>query len=741
MAPTRATRSAARNGPSPPPPDQRGRRRTWRLAGLLAILIAGGLGTWALRFSGGRSTSGGPVILIVVDTLRADRLPVYGYPAGRTPVLTAFARESVVFDRAYAHAPQTLPSHASMFTGRLPFEHKVRDNLGFTLSDGTATLAAMFRSTGYKTGGFVSAYVLRPETGIAQGFDRYDATFPAMAADRSAAQVQRPGPQTLAAAETWLNSLTSNRFFLFLHLYEPHTPYRAPERFADLAAYDGEVAFADEIVGTLVASLKRRGWYDTATIVVLSDHGEGLGDHIEEEHGLFLYDEVIRVPWIMRLPRARSAERRVKDPVQHIDLLPTLAALSGLTVPPGLRGRDLSVALFDRGSLAPQGIYAEALYPRYHFGWSELLSLTDDRFRYIKAPREELYDLERDPGERTNIANERGQAATALRSALDALVAGRDIDAPSAVSGEDRQRLAALGYVGTQSSSSISRRTETRPDPKDKAPLLRTYRQAVDLISGGRLDEGTRLLREILDDDPAMTDVWSQYAAALGRLGRYQDAFEAYRRVIELQPDEPNGPLGASSMLLALNRPDEARAHAELALASAPSQAHQALALIEVARKRDAEALRQAELVAAIDSGLPMPVFIRGTIAYNSQQYDKALGFLLEARKGYATRSAQAKDLHFMIGDSLARLERYQEAEPYLEEEVRLYPHNVRARASLAMLYQSMGRGAEAGRALADLVRDVPSREAADTAARVWRMFGRPDRAATLEAEARRRLR
>ena len=191
-----------------------------------------------------------------------------------------------MFDRAYAHAPQTLPSHASMFTGRLPFEHKVRDNLGFTLSDGTATLASMFQAAGYATGGFVSAYVLRPETGIGQGFDVYDARFPAMAADRSAAQVQRPGPQTLAAAEAWLKG---NHVGPVLSLPSPlraaHAVSRAGTLRGSCDAYDGEVAFADEIVGNLVRRLKERGWYDTATIVVLSDHGEGLGDHIEEEHG------------------------------------------------------------------------------------------------------------------------------------------------------------------------------------------------------------------------------------------------------------------------------------------------------------------------------------------------------------------------------------------------------------------------------------------------------------------------
>ena len=715
----------------------RGVRR--RTLGIVGLLIAAGIAlvtVWALGRSG--ASASGPVILISIDTLRADRLPVYGYTAGRTPRLTTFARDAVVFDRAYAHAPQTLPSHASMFTGELPFEHKVRDNLGFTLSDKTRTLAAFFRDAGYATAGFVSAYVLRRETGIGQGFDVYDAQFPPMAADRSPAQVQRAGVDTLAAATTWLKTLKSNRFFLFFHIYEPHKPYTPPERFKDLAPYDGEVAYADEIVGTLLDQLKTLAFYDAATIVILSDHGEGLGDHIEEEHGLFLYDEVVRVPWLMKLPRNQAAGKRIADPIQHLDLLPTLAALARLRVPGGLRGRDLSAAVFGRGTLAPQGIYAEALYPRYHFGWSELVSLTDERYRYIKAPRPELYDLERDPDERTNVLEARGQSATALRSALDALVAGRNIDAPSAVSDEDRQRLAALGYVGTQSAS-VTATSSSLADPKDKAPLLRTYRQAVEAIGHGQLDEGVALLRTILDEDRNMTDVWSQYASTLARLGRNKEAFEAYGQVIRLQPDEPNGPLGAANALLALDRFDEARAHAELALKAAPALAHQALALIEVCRHRNEEALRQADLASQAEPGLPMPAFIRGTIAYDNQDYAAALSALKEAEAGYRTRSVQARDLNFMIGDSLARIERYAEAEPYLQREVALYPQHVRARASLALLYQSMGRPADAERQLIDLVQAVPTPDARATAARVWRMFGQPDRAAQVERSGARR--
>jgi tetratricopeptide (TPR) repeat protein len=286
--------------------------------------------------------------------------------------------------------------------------------------------------------------------------------------------------------------------------------------------------------------------------------------------------------------------------------------------------------------------------------------------------------------------------------------------------------------VGTQSAASTTSGA-TLPDPKDKAPLLRTYRQAIELIGDGRLEESAVLLRQILDQDPNMTDVWSQYATVLGRLNRFEAAFEAYTRVIKLRPEEPNGALGAASMLLALNRLDAARMHAELALKTAPSQAHQALALIEVARKRDAEAIRQATLAAEADPGLPMPAFIRGTIAFNKGQYPEAIALLQEARKGYAGRSAQPRDLYYMIGDALARLDRYQEAEPYLKEEVRLYPQHVRARAGLAMLYQSMGRAADAERVLDELVRAVPTRDGFETAANLWRMSGRPDRAAAVE--------
>ncbi len=709
--------------------------RPW-LALIVVVGLAGAGGWWG----GGAQASGGLVVVISIDTVRADRLPAYGYRAGRTPAIDAFARDAILFERAYAHAPQTLPSHASLLTGLLPFDHAVRDNLGFTLAPDATTLATMFRAAGYTTAGFVSSYVLRAETGIAQGFDVYDAEFPAAASDRSPGQVQRPGLQTLAAAEAWMSTLTGDRALVFFHIYEPHKPYAPPSQYRDLPdAYDGEVAFSDDIVGRLLASLKTRGWYDRATIVITSDHGEGLGDHGEEEHGLFLYNESIHVPLLIKRPHQAGGGARRIEPVQHIDLLPTLAAAAGLPLPGGRHGRDLSPLLAGTGTITAQGIYSEALYARYHFGWSELQSITDDRYRFIRAPREELYDLERDPRETRNIAADRAQVAAAMRSGLAALTADRALDAPAAVSDADRERLAALGYVGTQRDAGTPA-GDVLPDPKDKAHILQLYRRAVDHLSALRFTEGARDLRTILDEDPDMTDVWSQYATTLTRMGRLPEAYQAWREVVQRKPDEPSGLLGAAATLAAMKRYDEARTYAELAISNAPGPAHQALANIALTQGREADALREAEMAERADPTLPMVLMVRGLAHHNRADYAAALPLLQQARERFSRRPIQPSDLNYYIGDALARLERYAEAEPYLNEEIRLYPNNTRPRTGLAMLYAATDRIALAERALNDLLRVAPSPDSYTAAADLFTMFGLPARAAAVREEARTRF-
>src|SRR6185295_13651010 len=493
------------------------------LAALGTTLAA--VGGW--RYARASAPLSGPIVVISIDTLRADHLPAYGYTKVKTPAIDALAADGVVFERAYSHAPQTLPAHTSLLSGRLPFEHGVRDNIGFTVKESERLLPQLLRDRGYSTAGIVSAFVLRGDTGIGRGFDFFDADMPVAALDAGISQVQRDGMQSEAIAERWLDRIGSSRAFLFLHLYEPHKPYAPPERYADYAPYDGEIAYSDEIVGKLIRYLKSHQLYDRSTIVLLSDHGEGLGDHGEQEHGLFVYEEALHVPLIVKQESNAGAGRRVTDLVQHIDLVPTILDLVKAPAPGNLRGRSLKALLDGTGRLPETAVYSEALYARYHFGWSELTALTDSRYRYIKAPHDELYDLQNDPHERENLAAERAPARQALRGALDRLVAGAAIHAPAGVPADARERLQALGYVGAQSEVSDAP-GETLPDPKDKRRILETYRAAVDLAGEHKWTAAIGLLQQIVREDPGMADVWSQLAAFAGRADRLDLALDAY---------------------------------------------------------------------------------------------------------------------------------------------------------------------------------------------------------------------
>jgi choline-sulfatase len=710
--------------------------RVWLL--IAAIATLGGLiaaaGWWG--FHGEKR--GGPIVVISIDTLRADHLPLYGYQSVRTPAIDALARDAVVFDRAYSHSPQTLPSHASILSGRLPFQHGVRDNVGFRVKSSERLLPALLRSRGYLSGGFVSAYVLRHDTGIAQGFDAYDDNLPAASPESSIGQVQRDGALTLTAAERWLDARHDPRFFLFLHLYEPHKPYAPPARFARYAPYDGEIAYADELVGRFLDAMRAGGWYEKATIVLLSDHGEGLGDHGEQEHGLFLYDDTIRVPLVVKLPGSRSAARRIADPVQHLDLVPTLLAMAGAEVPNDLAGRSLRPLLEDRDPrpLPLSGIYAESLYSRYHFGWSELYSLTDDRRRYIKAPREELYDLQRDPAETRNLAAQQRRTVSLMRASVERMLAGSPVQRPSNVSIEDQQKLQALGYVGTAQPVSDKASGTGLADPKDKVEVLEAYRRAADLAGDRRYFDAIPLYRKILATDPEMADVWLQLAQVLTRAGLTADAVEAYRKVIALNPSDPGSLIGAGAGLLRLNRLDEAEAHARLAIAHAPAGAHELLAKIALARKDAAGAEREASLAHQADPTLPLPIYVKGRVLYNQGKYTEALPYFQQAAEALHARTLQINELHFYIGDIFARQERYSEAEAEFKQEIALFPHNIRARASLAMLYRAMGRDSEAEQVVANLLRAAPTPEGYALATRLWTIFGERAQAAAIEAHA-----
>jgi choline-sulfatase len=709
------------------------------LVGLASALAA--IGGW--RYARASAPVSGPIILISIDTLRADRLPVYGYQGVRTPAIDALARDGVVFERAYSHVPQSLPAHAALLSGRLPFETGVRDNAGFTVASAERLLPEMLRDRGYRTAGIVSSYVLRKETGIGQGFTFFDADIPPDPSGTSVTGLHRDGAESERIAEDWLTASGTERAFLFLHLYEPHKPYAAPARFAEYEVYDGEIAYVDEIVGRLVKYLKTHQVYDQSTIILLSDHGEGLGDHGEDEHGLFIYEETIRVPLIVKPAAGEGAGQRVSDLVQHVDIVPTILDLAKAPVPGNLRGQSLKPLLDGVGRLPERTVYAESLYGWYRFGWSPLTSLTDGRRRYIRAAREELYDLQEDSAEQENLALTGAREQSGLSAALDRLLGGTDPQAPGEVSTDDQERLEALGYVGTPRQF-VATGTEL-PDPKDTLQILEMYREAVEQVASGQWLQAMERLQALVRRDPLNADLWSRLGALAFASGRYEQTVGAYERFVALRPNEADGYLGAAAALLRLRRLENAQDHAELAtMAANPrarASAHELLAKIALARRDAPTAREQAELASKADPGLPMPVYVEGRIRYDQGRYADALPLFERALAALvATAPRQISELHFYAADSFMRLEEYAEAEAHALEELRYFPQNVRARAWLAMLYDAMERTDEAHETLNELVRRTPTPEAYNLAARAWTSIGNPRRAAAVRAEAQRVL-
>jgi arylsulfatase A-like enzyme/Tfp pilus assembly protein PilF len=712
---------------------------------ILAALAVGLAAAGGWRYARASAPVSGPIIVISIDTLRADHLPAYGYTKVRTPAIDALAADGVVFQRAYSHAPQTLPAHAALLSGRLPFDNGVRDNVGFTIGKDVRLLPEMLRDRGFATGGVVSAFVLRKETGISQGFDFFDGDMTAPTADTTIGEVQRDGMVSEGIAEKWLDRVGTSRAFLFLHLYEPHKPYAPPERFAAFAPYDGEIAYADEIVGKLVKYLKSHQLYDRSTIVLLSDHGEGLGDHGEQEHGLFVYEEAIHVPLIVKQEGNAGAGRRVPDLVQHVDIVPTLLEFVRAPLPGQLHGRSLKPLLDGTGTLPPAPVYSEALYARYHFGWSELTALTDERYRYIKAPREELYDLERDRREQHNIAGERAQARQAMRSALDRLAADATIQAPSDVPADARERLQALGYVGAQSDFSQTP-GEALADPKDKREILEQYRAAVDLAGERKWTQAIGVLQQILKREPEMADVWAQLAAFSGRVERFDQMLDAYKHYIALKPAEPQPYLSAAGALLRMRRFADARDHASLAIdvaaeddARTRGSAHEMLARIALAQHDGDAARTEARLAQEEDPSLSLEAFVEGRLLYDQGRFADAAPYFEQAISEARNPTIRpVADLFYFAGDTLGRLERYHDAEAAFAEELKLFPMNARARSGLAMLYQATGRPDDAERMIRDMIRLTPTPETYGLAARLFTMFGRRADAEAVRAEGRR---
>ena len=689
-----------------------------RLAALVVLLV---LSTAACTRPS-LVTRGAPVFVVCVDTLRADHLPAYGYSRVETPALDSLARDSIVFDNAISHVPLTLPSHVSLFTGLLPFQHGVRDNLGYRLSKEHPTLATLLKRSGYATGAAVSAIVLDHGSGVAEGFDYYEDAVEARDVAQAIGQVQRGGDETERLLEGWIGGQPPDaRLFAFLHLYEPHSPYSPPEPFRSRyasAPYDGEVAASDRIVGRFVDFLRRKNLYDRSVVVFLSDHGEGLGDHGEDEHGIFLYREEVRVPLFVKLPGARLRGKRVSEPAQIADVLPTILAALGEKMPEGLPGRSL--VDFAEGKGAVRRIYSETVYPRYHFGWSDLASLTDDRHQYIHAPRPELYDWRDDPREKKDLTAGLPPAFRAMRAEIAGM--SRPMQPPGASDPETVKKLASLGYIGAAAPSSAN---EDLPDPKDRIGTIDQLKQASRLAAEYRDLEGIELLSRLAEQNPRMLDVWETLARLLRRAGRTREALAALERADRLAPGTPQVMLGLADLHLENRDFDRARA---LALAAGEAGApgfREELAAIAFAAGDLESARREAEAVLAKMPGARAPRLVLARIAVARGDLAGALALLDQAAElDRSSARTSAVGLRSLRGDVLARLGREKEAEADFRSEVANYPENLDGWARLALLVASQGRSAELDGLLLEMTKTIPTPQGYDAALRVSRIIG-----------------
>ena len=631
------------------------------VAAAVVALVAVGVGVW--RWTPSRQRPN--VLIVSIDTLRADRLGSYGYAQAQTPVLDGLAARGLRFTQATTVAPLTLPAHTSLLTGTFPTFHGVRDNGQFYVGDEQLTLAEVLKSHGYRTGGFVGAFVLDRRWGIAQGFDTYFDNFDLSKYELAAGidAAQRPGNEVVDRALAWLREASGQPFFAWVHLYDPHSPYAAPEAFASRfpatmqGAYDAEVAFADTQVGRLLDALGEAR--DKTIVVVTGDHGESLGEHQEQQHGFFIYDAVTQVPLIVTAPGI--AARAPADQVRIVDIMPTVLEAAGIAVPDVVQGKSLLPAA--RGERLDLLAMSETWYPRYHYGWSQLTAVRDGRYKFIAAPRRELYDLQNDPGEQINLAESNPQRTIALERAMSEMTAKTSASAkpqaPQQVDPDVEERLRALGYVG----GSVSPKAlEDRPrgDPKDKIALYNLLKLAGSDSVAGRLDDAVAKVKKVLQEDAEVVEAYVMLGNLHTKNRRMDAAIEAYRHALSLDDHHENA---AFALALAYKQDEQleaAEAGFERVLQMNPRSTKAQWQLADIWMRSGDFARAEKALSGALAANVDRPPFL------------------------------------LKLGESQIQLAKHDEAEKSLREALRLKPDLPMANYDLGVLFEAQGDAAKA---------------------------------------------
>jgi arylsulfatase A-like enzyme/Tfp pilus assembly protein PilF len=651
------------------------------------------------------------VLLITIDTLRADRLGCYGYSEIQTPNIDALAKSGVLFKDATAHVPLTLPAHTSIMTGNFPPYHGVHDNGGFYVSKSQTTMAELFKQNGFSTAAFVGAYVLDSMWGIDQGFDTYFDNFDVNKAERvSLGEVQRGADEVYTNSIQWLDGHRKEKFFLWVHFYDPHTPYEPPKQYADLyrnRPYVGEIAYTDSVVGKLLNYFDQHKLRDKTIILLTGDHGESLGEHKEATHAFFIYDATLHVPMILSVPGRTLREKRVLQQARSVDIAPTLLQLSGIGVPESVQGRSLLHLILDSpGFVAPS--FAECRFPEYHFGWSRLLSLRDGNYKYIDAPEPELYDLNKDPKELTNIYKDKKEIAERMRvqlNKIDNVKTEGSTMQPGAIDNETHEKLAALGYVGAFETPSNTDPSKLG-DPKKKIDLFNTMTAARMDSLDGKSDEAIAKFQRIVTIDPGIVDAHFMLGNEYFRASRYEEAKAAFKKALELKPDYEFAMINLANTYRKMGQPDAALAGYEYFLEKNPKNTHILAQIGEIYLTKKDPDKAMSYLRRALDVD-PETSWVYNSIgvAYlqKKQQKDAEDSFLKALQLNPKINMA-----HFNLAQLYESQGKTEQAEKEYLTELEISDKNFKAAFNLGRMYISQGRLNDGIRYLTQVTQNAP---------------------------------
>ena len=634
------------------------------------------------------------VILITIDTVRADHLGCYGYKDIQTPTLDALAHDGIVFEHAISQVPLTWPSHAVILTGTYPFQNGVQDFTGQPLEPRFRSVAQALQQHGYATGAVVSAFVLDRSWGLARGFDFYDDAFdPQQFAHRDLGLVDRKANESVTRALAWLQKNPRRPFFFWLHLYDPHSPYDPPEPYRTQYRghlYDGEIAYADHELGRLITWLKRSRLYDRTMIVFLSDHGESLGEHGEDEHGFFIYNSTVHIPLIVK-PPAGSGLRpgRVSRPVETAAVAPTILQSAGV--------KDVIEKQFAENGLFTKpdesaAAYSETFYPFSSFGWNPLHALETSRYHYIDAPEAELYDLSADPDEKNNLAKQQTAIVGVLKEKLQQRLRDRpftpDGKEASSLNPDAVEKLRALGYVAYRAPVSAEALAAGLPDPKSKLWEFNAILHAQDALRVGDVAKGESLLLQVREKNPQMYIVpFIIGETALGQKNWDQAATELHK-CLELNPHFDQAMLGLARALIFQGKTAEAKQWAHSAIQYNPQnyRAWYQLGFIDAQTDPKAAAEDYEKAVAIQGNFAPLRRDL-GMLYYQQRDYPEAARHLAMAVELGVDDDAV---LYNALGISYSRTGKLQQAVQSYRQALKIDPALAQAHLNLGFAYERL---------------------------------------------------